>query len=99
MTSTVPVVAVETMKQAGHGDTPYVCKGDPLWRKPKPVMFAQHWKNEAARRECGGDIGKATPKHLRIVAVYRGMPARIANELRALKRRMARKEKTVRAAA
>lgn len=86
------VIAVETMKQAGHGDVPYVRQGDPLWRKPKPAMFAQHFKNEACKRACDGDIRKATPAQLRLVPVYRAVSARFANEIRAMKRRLANKK-------
>lgn len=86
---TYAVIAEDTMKQTGHGDMPYMRKGDPVWRKPKPVAFAQHFKNEAARRRCGGSIKDASPADLKLVPVYQGCPARLANEIRAMKRREA----------
>lgn len=86
------VLAKETMRNPGHGDVPYVKRGDPMWRKPKPMLFVQHFKNEAARRRCNGSIKDASPKDLKIVPLYRGCSMRFANEILADKRRAARIE-------
>jgi len=93
-----PVIAKTTMRNPGHGDVPYVKHGEPMWRKPKPLGFTQHFKNEAAARRCNGDLRTASPKDLKIVPFYRGIPMRLANELLADKRKEAEKEERRKAA-
>lgn len=85
-----PVIAATTMRNVGHGDTPYVRQGDPMWRKPKPMGFVQHFRNEASARRCGGDMKLASPKDLKIVPLYRGVSSRLANEIISAKRRAKR---------
>lgn len=45
-----PVISATTMQNKGHGDVPYVRKGDVMWRKPKPMALTMHFKTEATRR-------------------------------------------------
>lgn len=88
----MPVTATETMRQKGHGDVPYVRRGDVMWRKPKPMAFVEHFKNEAAKRRCNGDLKQATPNDLKVVPLYRGLSARVATEARARLRRAKERE-------
>lgn len=101
-----PVIAATTMTNAGHGDVPYVRKGDPMWRKPKPMGFVQHFRSAAAKKAVVERLAAqgitepsntlmlkaASPKELKIVPLYRGISSRFANQIRSMKRRHALKE-------
>jgi len=91
------VVAENTMKVAGHGDIPYVKAGEPIWRKPKPMKIVMHFKNEAARRRCGGNMAATTPKDVNLVPIYAGCSARLAGEIKYGMRRADRIERARRA--
>jgi len=92
-----PVVAKKTeFDKKVHGDVPFVRRGELLWRKPKPVKLVMHFKNEAAKRRCNGDLKLATPNDVRLVPVYRGAPKSFMTYLRGLR---ARAERIAQAAA
>lgn len=52
------------------------------WEPGKVDTYTQHWKNAAAKKRCGGDFSKARPGEVKVVPVFRGIPARFANEVR-----------------
>jgi hypothetical protein len=87
-----PVIAERTMRTVGHGDVPYMRQGQEVWRKPKPAKLVQHFRNEAARRRCNNDLRIATPADLKLVPIYDGCSARLANEIMYAIRRNKRKD-------
>ncbi len=69
----------------------------PLFNEPKPLGQTVHWRNEAARRRWNGDYVAAGKdpegkKDLVVVPLFRGIAARLANEIRAAKRREERRK-------
>ena len=63
----------------------------PLFNEGKILGYRSHWINEAARRRNDGDMTKAKPSELVQVPVFRGIPARLANEIRTHQRRERKK--------
>lgn len=61
-----------------------------LFTKGRQVGTVSHWANAGARRRCGGNMAVAKKSELVQVPVYRGIPARIANQLRAQYRKSKR---------
>lgn len=64
---------------------------EPMWNRGKILGYVSHFKNAAAKRRAGGDPAKALPRELVQVPIYRGMPASLANDLRAGQRAIQRK--------
>lgn len=62
---------------------------EPLFEGSRVVGIQQHFINEAAKRECGGDIRKASPSQIVIVPLLKGLNSRHANKMRAVARRQA----------
>lgn len=47
-----------------------------------PGETVLHWRNEAAKRKCGGDMSKANSKQLVRVATKRGVSASLMRTLK-----------------
>lgn len=58
------------------------------WEPGKVVDHVMHWTSGSAKKRCGGDFSQARPGDVVAVEVYRGLDARMANEIRADHRRL-----------
>lgn len=63
----------------------------PAWQPGQQLGVVSHFRNEAARRRCGGDMSKADKKDLVQVPVFRGISCALASDLRAAAKRQRKK--------
>jgi hypothetical protein len=104
-----PEISDVTIKERPGSPLSIIKKGSPIFIMPKPAGFALHFRNEAAKRRTvahmasqgiagPADIRYAAPKDIVHVPLWRGLDARLANNIRGMIRANERKSKLQRLA-